>query len=137
MEEGADSATAMKILHHRVHPQAVFKPPTYYSAWTGRDEMMLLLGTVSEVFGTSFQYGRQFLSDDGREWALEFKAEVGSSGKTVHGIDLVSLDEDGLITEFTVLARPPNAVKALKEEMMMRVPTRLAALKAKQMLGFT
>ena len=73
------------------------------------------------------------LSDDAREWALEFSAEVG--GKSVHGIDLVSLNEAGLISEFTVLARPPNAVAALKDEMMRRVPVRLATLKAKQALG--
>ena len=90
---------------------------------------------VSEVFGPSFEYGRQWLSDDGREWALEFTADVGDSGKTVHGIDLVSLCEEGKIMEFTVLARPPNAVAALKDAMMRKVPVRLAKLKAKQALG--
>jgi hypothetical protein len=50
-------------------------------------------------------------------------------------MDLVSLDEEGLIREFTVLARPLNAVEALKGEMMRKVPVRMAALKAKQALG--
>ena len=60
----------------------------------------------------------------------------GSAKTTVHGIDLVSLCEtSGRIKEFTVLARPPNAVSALKDEMMRKVPVRLAALKAKQALG--
>ena len=92
-------------------------------------------GTVAEVFGPSFKYGRQWLSDDGREWALEFKADVAATGKEVHGIDLVSLNEAGRIAEFTVLARPPNAVEALKGEMMRRVPVRLAKLKAMQAMG--
>jgi hypothetical protein len=48
----------------------------------------------------------------------------------LHGIDLVSLDEDGLI-----LKRPPNAVQALKSEMMTKVPVRMTALKVKQALG--
>ena len=48
----------------------------------------------------------------------------------------MSLCEDtGRIKEFTVLARPPNAVDALKGAMMQKVPMRLAKLKAKQALG--
>ena len=46
-----------------------------------------------------------------------------------------TLDEAGKIKEFTVLARPPNAVALLKDEMMRRVPMRLAAMKAKKAMG--
>ena len=136
--QGTPYDEAMEALKPHVEDACVFRPPTYYKPWTGRDETLLLLGTVAEVFGPSFEYGRQWLSDDGHEWALEFKAQVGDSKKTtVHGIDLVSLcPETSKIAEFTVLARPPNAVEALKKEMMMKVPVRLAALKAKQALGF-
>ena len=52
------------------------------------------------------------------------------------GIDLVTLDAEGKMTEFVVMARPPNAVAELKKQMMMRVPVQIAALKAKQALGF-
>jgi hypothetical protein len=48
------------------------------------------------------------------------------------GVDMVRLNDEGRIEEFIVLARPPNAVAELKVEMMSRVPSRLAALKAKQ-----
>ena len=41
--------------------------------------------------------GRQWLSDDANDWALEFHAEV--RGKKLDGIDLVKLDEDGKICE--------------------------------------
>ena len=51
------------------------------------------------------------------------------------GIDLVTLDEEGKMVDFTVMARPPNAVDELKKQMMMRVPVKIAALKAKQALG--
>ena len=138
---GASAASELEaVLGPHVHPRCVFRPPTYYGSWTGRDETLMLLGAVSEVFH-DFKYGRQWLSDDGREWALEFTAEVpvrGGGGdddakqRTVQGIDLVSLCEEGTIREFTVLARPPNAVSALKDAMMRKVPVRLAKLKAKQ-----
>ena len=54
---------------------------------------------------------------------------------TLDGIDLVTLDESNKIVDFAVLARPPSAVAALKDEMMKHVPLRMAALKAKKALG--
>ena len=135
LAERLSSEEAMKLLSPHMEEDCIFRPPTYFKPWTGRGETLLLLGTVAEVFGPSFKYGRQWLSDDGREWALEFKADVAATGKEVHGIDLVSLNEAGRIAEFTVLARPPNAVEALKGEMMRRVPVRLAKLKAMQAMG--
>jgi hypothetical protein len=126
---------AVQLLRPHMDEKCIFRPPTYYKPWVGRDETLLLLGAVSEVFGSSFKYGRQWLSEDGREWALEFSAEIGVSGRRVDGIDLISLCDEGKIRDFTVLARPPNAVAELKKEMMSKVPVRLAALKAKQMMG--
>ena len=134
--EGGSAEALHAAFAPHMAPDCVFRPPTYFTPWKGRDETLLILACVSEVFGPSFQYGRQWLSDDGREWALEFTADIAETGRTVHGIDMVSLCEAGRITDFTVLARPPNAVAALKDEMMRRVPVRLAKLKAKQMLGF-
>ena len=90
---------------------------------------------MSEVFGTSFTYGRQWLSPDGHDWALEFKADIADTGRSIDGIDLVKLDEAGRMIEFTVLARPPNGVDALKREMMKRVPPRLAALKMRKLFS--
>ena len=124
------------LLRPHLHDKCVFKPPTYWQAWTGGDETMMLLETVGEVFGSTFRYERQWLSPDGNHWALEFKADIADSGKRIDGVDLVTLDEvTGQITELAVLARPPNGVEALKSEMMRRVPPRLAALKARKLLG--
>ena len=53
-----------------------FRPPTYFKPWEGGDEMLVLLGCVGDVFGASFTYGRQWLSDDGHQWALEFKVRA-------------------------------------------------------------
>jgi len=125
------SSMAQNLGAH-VHDQIKFHPPTYFKHWEGRDEFLVLITSVSEVFGPSFTYGRQWLSPDGRNWCLEFSADIGTSGKRLMGVDMVRLDEFGRMEEFVVLARPPNAVAELKKEMMLRVPGRLAALKAKQ-----
>ena len=39
----------MDILKPHMHEECVFKPPTYFTPWTGRDETLLLLSCVSEV----------------------------------------------------------------------------------------
>ena len=136
IDAGMAGGDARGVLRPILHDRCVFRPPTYFAPWTGGDEVCVLLEAAGEVFGSSFAYGRQWLSEDGREWALEFRADVAATGKALDGIDLVSVDADGLITDFAVLARPPNAVAALKDEMMRRVPVKMATLKAKQALGF-
>ena len=135
LEQGLSgrSDDGMAVLRPHVSDTCVFKPPTYFKPWVGGDEFCMLMDTVGGVFGESFVYDRQWLSDDGKDWALEFSAEVG--GKKLDGMDLVRLDEHGKICEFSVVARPPNTVALLKKEMMARVPLKLAALKAKQVLG--
>ena len=130
-----DPEAIKKNMYDCVDSKCKFYPPTYFTAWEGRDEMLLLLSCVSEVFGKSFTYGRQWVSPDGRDWALEFTAQIGNSKKGITGIDLVKLNEDGKIVEFMVLARPPNGVAELKSQMMQKVPPRLAKLKLQQGLG--
>jgi hypothetical protein len=45
------------------------------------------------------------LSPDAREWALEFTVDdLAGSGRTIRGIDMVSLDEQGRIVSFRILA---------------------------------
>lgn len=67
------------------------RPPTYFKAWVGKEEFLTLIGSVSEVFGPSFTYHRQFVSPDGSDWALEFSADIRDSGRRVNGIDLVQV----------------------------------------------
>lgn len=117
---------------NRVHENITFHPPTYFKKWEGKEFFLTIIECVGEVFGSSFSYGRQWVSPDGRDWALEFKAKIGESSLFVNGIDLVKLDENGKIIDFMVLARPPNGVAELKKEMMKRAGPKLALLKAKQ-----
>ena len=117
----------------RVHDNVTFHPPTYFQKWKGKDFFLTIIEAVGDVFGSSFTYGRQWVSPDGRDWALEFHAKIGDSKMFINGIDLVKLDENGQIIEFMVLARPPNGVAELKKEMMKRAGPKLAMLKAKEL----
>lgn len=97
-----------------------FRPPTYWKTRIGKPITMLILSSVMEIF-EDFEYRRQWI--DGENWALEFSARIGDLA--LKGVDLVRL-ENNKIVDLEVLIRPPNAINALRHEMV----TRLAALGA-------
>jgi hypothetical protein len=47
--------------------------------------------------------------------ALIFKARVGE--REIDGLDLLRLDDDGQVTELTVMVRPLSGITALAEAM--------------------
>ena len=111
-----------QFVARRVRTDVLFCPPTYFGTYTGRLPFTAILMTVGNVFGPRFAYKRQWLSPDAREWALEFETPIADSGKIIRGVDLVSLDAEGRIKEFRILAAPPSGVLVLKDEMQKRVP---------------
>lgn len=95
-----------------------FLPRTYYKTWTGRAPVAAVLGHVGQVF-SDFRYRR--IMGEGRDWALEFQCRIGDLDAV--GVDLITLDDDGLIAEFEVVMRPYKSVGALREAMNARVAT--------------
>lgn len=93
-----------------------FKPPTYYSTWTGRTPVAAVLGHVGQVF-SAFRYRR--IMGNGKDWALEFQCKVGDLDAI--GVDLITLNDQGLIQDFEVVMRPHKTVGALRDAMMARV----------------
>lgn len=113
------------VARHTVE-HVTFRPPTYWATWTGRGPFAVLLACVGEVFGDTLQYHREMVSEDGREWMLEFTAEVG--GRALKGVDLMHLNSAGQIEQMEVVMRPPNAVQELARRMGELVPRKMAAL---------
>jgi len=95
-----------------------FLPPTYWAVWQGREPVAAVLGHVGQVF-SDFRYRR--VMGQGRDWALEFECKVGDLDSV--GVDLITLDDAGLIAEFEVAMRPLKSVAALREAMNARVKT--------------
>jgi len=93
-----------------------FQPPTYYKIWTGRAPVAAVLGHVGHVF-SDFRYRR--IMGEGNDWALEFQCKIGDLDAV--GVDLITLDDDGLIAEFEVVMRPYKSIGALREAMNARV----------------
>ena len=107
-----------------------FLPPTYWKTWTGRDAVAAVLGHVGQVF-SDFRYRR--IIGDGKDWALEFQCRIGDLDAV--GVDLITLDEDGMIAVFEVVMRPHKSIGALRDAMNARVMTDPRFLKFKDALS--
>ncbi len=110
--------------------QVRFMPPTYWATWTGRAPVAAVLGHVGQVF-EDFEYRR--VMGDGTDWALEFQCKVERLDCV--GVDLITLDEDGLIATFEVVMRPYKTIGALRDAMMARIGKDPRFLEFKKALG--
>lgn len=95
-----------------------FMPPTYWKTWTGRAPVAAVLGHVGQIF-SEFRYRR--IMGDGKDWALEFQCKVGDLDTV--GVDLLTLNDEGLIQNFEVVMRPYKTIGALREAINARVMT--------------
>lgn len=93
-----------------------FLPPTYFKIWTGRAPVAAVLGHVGQVF-SDFRYRR--VMGAGNDWALEFQCKVDDLDAI--GVDLITLDDAGLIATFEVVMRPHKTIGALRDAMNARV----------------
>jgi len=107
--ESMDHAAAVATLAEDV----VFHSPVTFRAFEGRDATAFVLAGVMRVF-TNFRYTDQLEASDNVH-ALVFRANVGD--RDVEGIDLVRLNADDLIDDFTVFVRPLSGLNALAARM--------------------
>ncbi|MFI9017891.1 nuclear transport factor 2 family protein [Streptomyces griseus] len=97
--------------------------PVKFTPFEGRPMVLGLFGVLLRTF-EDFRYVGEFAGAsqtiaDGTEApsaVLLFRATVG--GREIHGIDLLHLDDDGRIKEFTVMVRPASAVQALGDAVL-------------------
>jgi hypothetical protein len=107
-----DDAQIAELLAEHIQ----FLPPTYFATWTGRAPVAAVLGHVGQVF-SEFKYRR--VMGAGKDWALEFQCKIGDLDAV--GVDLITLDEKGLIEKLEVVMRPHKSVGVLREAMNARV----------------
>ena len=96
---------------------AVFRSPVVYRPSEGRDAVLKVLEAAERVLGLGghFRYVHQLEDSDARVAILEFATEV--DGRQVEGIDKLTFDEDGRITELKVMLRPASALQAVGTRM--------------------
>ena len=117
---GLDLSELPQILH----PDAVFRSPMAHTPYEGAAAVHLILSTVITIF-EDFTYHREFVSEDGRSVALEFSARVGD--RSLKGVDLIEIDDEGLITDFEVMIRPRSGLQVLGERMAEKLAEHLPA----------
>ena len=63
--------------------------------------------------GSSFKYTKEIL--EGNQAMLEFETQI--DGKYINGVDIITFNESGKISEFKVMIRPLQAVQIIHEQM--------------------
>lgn len=97
-------------------PDVVFNSPVAHKPFEGREAVGAVLRAVSETF-EDFEYTDELSS--GQTHALVFRARVGD--KQLQGLDLLRMNADGLIEDFTVMVRPASGLMALGQAMGPKV----------------
>ena len=97
-----------------LHDDAVFHSPVVHTPQMGKAKVMMYLSAAATVFDdTQFAYTREIISQD--HAMLEFTSVV--EGIEINGVDIITWDENGKITDFKVMVRPVKAVNKLWEKM--------------------
>ena len=92
----------------------IFKPPTYWKEWQGKEVVARILNHVGSVF-KNLEYKRVLYDDS--DYFLEFSCKIGHLDAT--GVDMITLNKQGLIEKFEVVMRPYKSVGELRKSMTL------------------
>ena len=92
----------------------VFKPPTYWKQWQGKEVVARILSHVGTVF-KNLEYKRVLCNSS--DYFLEFRCNIGQLDAT--GVDMITLNGRGLIENFEVVMRPYKSVGELRKSMTL------------------
>ena len=91
-----------------------FFSPIVFTPQRGKEITALYLLAASQTLGQGeFRYTKELLSGDVA--MLEFETTL--DGKYVNGIDIIRINQVGLIVEFRVMIRPLKAINAVHATM--------------------
>lgn len=95
-------------------PECVFHSPVVHTPQEGAELTKLYLTGAMHVLGNEdFKYAREIVSDS--HACLEFVTEV--DGIVINGVDMISWNDQGQITDFKVMVRPLKAINMLHGKM--------------------
>jgi len=97
-------------------PGIVFHSPVTFHPFVGRETVTQLLSIVADTF-EDFRYTDHV--EAGSVHGLIFRASI--NGRELEGIDLLRVDEDGLIDDFTVMIRPMSGLVPFAQAMGEKV----------------
>jgi ketosteroid isomerase-like protein len=108
----------IKGLGDLLSDDAVFHSPVMHTPQVGRALVTQYLGAAFQLFSKyPFKYVREIVS--GNEAVLEFEVEM--DGLYVNGIDMITWNEKGEITDFKVMLRPLKGIHLIQEKMLVQL----------------
>ena len=110
MEGGGDPQALRDLLAE----DAVFHSPVVHTPQAGRDKVFAYLHAASHVLGgDDFRYLREIVDRD--QAMLEFATTL--DGIQINGVDIITWNSDGKISDFKVMVRPLKAINKVWEKM--------------------
>ena len=102
--------------------EATFRNPVVFKPYEGREQIAKVLQAAERVLAVAgeFRYVHQLEDPVDRVAILEFATVV--DGKSVEGIDKLTFDEAGMITELKVMIRPESALQRVAAKMAEEFP---------------
>jgi len=93
---------------------AVFHSPVVHAPQIGKVLTKMYLSAAFHVLANdTFKYVREVVSET--DAVLEFEVEI--DGVLVNGVDMISWDDSGRITDFKVMLRPLKAINLIHRKM--------------------
>lgn len=97
-----------------LHDDCVFESPVVHTPQLGKAITAKYLASAGFVLGNDdFKYVGEWHAPNSS--VLEFISEL--DGIKINGVDMITCDDDGLITHFKVMVRPLKAVNMLHQKM--------------------
>ena len=97
-----------------LHEDCIFESPVVHTPQVGKAITARYLAAAGHTLGnTKFEYVGEWHREN--SVILEFKPVI--DGVAINGIDMISFNDDGLITHFKVMVRPLKAVNMLHQKM--------------------
>ena len=102
------------LLWNALHPDVVFESPIAHTPQRGRETAIkYLIGAAEVLGGPGFRFVEAWRNERGA--VLELATEI--DGVEINGVDIITVDEAGLITNFKVMVRPLEAIRLLHRLM--------------------
>ena len=108
------------ILDELLADDVEFYSPVVFKPQKGKAITKMYLTTAAATFSggkgaisDNFHYTKEVLMDNYA--ILEFESEL--EGIYINGVDIITFNENGQITEFKVMMRPIQAVNAMHQQM--------------------
>lgn len=101
------------LLDEILAEDCVFWSPVVHTPQQGREITKLYLTGAMHVLNDGFHYVKEVVTP--RHAVLEFVCEI--DGININGVDIMTFDSSGKISEFKVMVRPLKAVNMLHAKM--------------------